>query len=123
MPVECPSCQWPTAFSECGPAEDPSILLSGTARIAQAAVQIVAIRTSPDSGRLPDYRGYVPRECYQENGLGTLLEQVLEDFEYLANDFGELLGDFGSGTVELSTGTYVIAALPSHGKSPLPPTR
>jgi hypothetical protein len=115
MPVQCPSCQWPTAFAERGPAEDPSILLSGTARIAQAAVKIVAIRTSRESGRIPDYRSDVPRECYQANGLDTLLEQVLEDFEYLAGDFGEILGDEGSEVVELTTGAYTIVALPSRG--------
>lgn len=113
MPVQCPSCQWPTSFSECGPAEDPSILLSGTAHIAHAAVKIVAIRTSRDSGRIPDYRDDVPRECYEANGLDALLEQVLEDFEYLAGDFDELLGDAGSEAIELATGHYTIVALPS----------
>lgn len=117
MPVQCPSCQWPTAFSECGPPEDPSILLSGTARIARAAVQIVAIRTSRESGRIPDYRGDVPPECYQANGLNTLLEQVLEDFEYLAVDFSDVLGDAGSEAIELSTGTYTIVALPSRARA------
>ena len=113
MPVQCPSCQWPTAFSECGPAEDPSILLSGTARIAQAALQIIAIRTSRESGRMPDYRGDVPRACYEASGLNSLLEQVLEDFEYLATDFGDLLENAGSDRVELPTGNYTIVALPS----------
>lgn len=109
MPVQCPSCQWPTSLAECGPAEDPSILLSGTARIAQVAVQIVAIRTSRESGRIPDYKNDVPRECY--DGLDTVLEQVLEDFEYLATEFGDLLNEPGSEAIELSTGTYKIVAL------------
>ena len=112
MPVQCPSCQWPSSFAECGPAEDPSIVLSGTARIAHTALQIVAIRTSPGSGRMPDYRDDVPPACYQTNGLGPLLEQMLEDFEYMACDFGEVLGDGGSDTVELATGRYTIVALP-----------
>jgi len=117
MPVQCPSCQWPTSFAECGPAEDPSILLSGTARIAQAAVRVVAIRTSRESGRVPDYRNDVPRECYSADGLDTLLEQALEDFEYLADDFGDILGNAGSETIELATGAYTIVALPSRARA------
>lgn len=113
MPVQCPSCQWPSSFMECGPAEDPSILLSGTARIAQAAVQIVAIRTSRGSGRVPDYRSDVPRACYQANGLAGLLEQMLEDFEYLATEVSEIFGDGVSELVELATGTYKVVVLPS----------
>ncbi|HTV37500.1 MAG TPA: hypothetical protein VMF12_13790 [Xanthobacteraceae bacterium] len=111
MPVQCPTCQWPSSFSECGPVEDPSILLSGTARIAQGAVQILAIRTSAESGRIPDYKSDVPRECYEE--LSGVLEQVLEDLEYLASEFGELLNDSGSEGIELPTGTYRIVALSS----------
>lgn len=111
MPVQCPSCQWPSSFSECGPTEDPSILLSGTARIGQGAVQIFAIRTSRESNRIPDYKSDVPRECYQE--LGTVLEQVLEDLEYLACEFGDLLTDSGLEDLELATGTYRIVALSS----------
>lgn len=111
MPVQCPSCQWPSSFSERGPAEDPSILLSGTARIAQGSVQILAIRTSRDSGRIPDYKSDVPRECYQE--LGSVLEQVLQDLEYLASEFGDLLNDSALEGIELATGTYRIVALSS----------
>jgi hypothetical protein len=118
MPVQCPSCQWPTSFCERGPAEDPSILLAATARFAKAAVQIVAIRTNPETGRLPDYRDDVSRKCYQENGLDAVLQQILEDFEYLASEFSELLGDFGSEATELSTGRYMIVALPFRAKSP-----
>jgi hypothetical protein len=116
MPVQCPSCQWPSSFLECGPAEDPSILLSGTARIAQAAVQIVAIRTSRESGRLPDYRSDVPRACYHANGLAGLLEQMLEDFEYLATEASEILGDGASELVELATGGYKVVVLPTCAK-------
>jgi hypothetical protein len=115
MPVQCPSCQWPSSFSECGPAEDPSILLSGTARIARGAVQILAIRTSRVSGRIPDYKSDVPRECYQE--LGIVLEEVLEDLEYLASEFGDLLNDSDSEGVELPTGTYRIVALSSRNSA------
>ena len=110
MPVQCPSCQWPSSFAECGPAEDPSILLSGTARIAQAGLRIIAIRTSRESGRMPDYRGDVPSECYEVNGLNALLEQVLEDFEYLATDFGDVLGEAGSERINLPTGSYTVIA-------------
>lgn len=109
MPVQCPPCRWPSSLMECGPVEDPSILLSGTAHIAQAAVQIVAIRTSPKSGRIPDYKNDVPRECYE--GLDTDLEQLLEDFEYLTKEFGDLLTPSQTEDVELPTGTYRIVAL------------
>jgi len=113
MPVQCPSCQWPSSFVECGPVEDPSILLSGTAHIARSAVQIVAIRTTRDSGRLPDYKNDVPRSCYQANGLAGLLEQMLEDFEYLATEASEIFGDGASELVELATGTYKVVVLPT----------
>jgi hypothetical protein len=98
---------------ECGPAEDPSILLSGTAHIAKAAVQIVAIRTSRGSGRVPDYKSDVPRACYQANGLAGLLEQMLEDFEYLATELSEIFGDGASELVELTTGPYKVVVLPA----------
>jgi hypothetical protein len=110
MPVQCPSCEWPSSFSECGPAEDPSILLSGTARIARGAVQILAIRTSRVSRRIPDYKSDIPSECYQE--MGMVLEQLLEDLEYLASEFGDLLNEDSSPEgIELPTGTYRIVAL------------
>lgn len=117
MPVQCPLCQWPSFFTECGPVEDPTILLSGTAHIAQAPVQIVVIRTSTRSRRIPDYRSDVPRACYAEDGLDARLEQLLEDCEYLANEFGELLGGSGPGAVELATGRYILVALTSHAAS------
>ncbi|HEY2758082.1 MAG TPA: hypothetical protein VGJ01_20355 [Pseudolabrys sp.] len=113
MAVECPSCRWPTAFEELGPVEDPSILLAGTAHIAQSAVQIIAIRISPNSRRAPDYKNDVPEECYKTNGLNETLAEALEDFEYLSADFDELLGEGDSGLLELATGTYVVIALPS----------
>jgi hypothetical protein len=111
MPVQCPPCQWPSSFSECGPAEDASILLSGTARIAQGTVQIFAIRISRESDRIPDYKSGVPLECYQE--LGLVLEELLEDLEYLGSEFGDLLNDSGSEGIVLPTGTYRLIALSS----------
>jgi hypothetical protein len=113
MPVRCPTCQWPTALDERGPREDPSILLTGTVRIANAAIQIVAIRVSPAYQRRPDYKEDVPRPCYQTNGLDAVLETFLEDFEYVGEEFGELLGDGGSDMIELASGCYVLAALPA----------
>lgn len=111
MPVQCPSCHWPSSFEECGPPEDRSILLSGTARIGSGAVQIFAVRTSRMSARIPDYGDDIPRERYQE--LGIVLEQLLENMEYLANELQDLSNDAGSGGIDLPTGTYSIVALSS----------
>jgi hypothetical protein len=111
MPVQCPPCQWPATFEECGPDGDPSILLAGTARIGESRVRIIAIRTSPASRRIPDYRNDVPRECYETNRLNVVLETVLDNFEGLAGDFSDLLGEDGSEIVKFATGSYLVAAL------------
>jgi hypothetical protein len=81
------------------------------ARIAQAEVQIFAIRTSRVSDRMPDYKSDVPPECYQT--LGIVLEEVLEELDYLASEFADLSNNSGSEGIELSTGTYMIVALSS----------
>lgn len=116
MPVECPSCQWPISFEERGPAEDPSILLTGVMHFSPAAaVQIVGIRTPRASRRVPDYKDEVPRECYQENGLDEALESALQDIDVLSLDLSELVGTTRQGNMELPTGSYVLIALPMNG--------
>lgn len=113
MPVECPPCQWPTALEERGPAEDPALLLTGTARIGDAEVQIVAIRVDPTLRWTPDYKREVAEDSYRANGLDAVLETTLEEFETVATALGDLLGESRSSIVDLATGPYRIWLMPA----------
>lgn len=113
MSVPCPSCQWPAVLEERGPSEDPSILLTGTARIGEAAVQVIAIRVDPTLRWTPGYRRDVAEGSYQAKGLNATLETFLEEFESTAAEFGELLGDGRPSLVELATGPYRIWVMPA----------
>ena len=113
MSVECPPCRWPALLEERGPPEDPSILLTGTARIGNTALQIVAIRINPALRFAPDYRREVPEGSYQANDLDEILETVLEEFEYVSSEFEELIEENRSTIVELATGRYVVCVIPA----------
>jgi hypothetical protein len=113
MTIECPPCQWPTALEERGPAEDPTILLTGTALIGDAEVQIIAIRVDPLLRWTPDYRSDVAETSYQANGLDTVLETTLEAFESVATAFADVLGESRSTIVDLATGPYRIGVMPA----------
>lgn len=113
MTIECPPCQWPTALEERGPAEDPSILLTATALIGEAEVQIIAIRVDPLLRWTPDYRSDVAQTSYQANGLDTVLEATLEAFESVATAFADLLGESRSTIVDLAAGPYRIGVMPA----------
>lgn len=112
MTVECPACQWPTVLDERGPPEDPSILLTGVARIGSSEAQVVAIRIHGTAPRMPGFRRDVAEEAYALGGLDTFLEAALEDLGSVALDAAELLGGREAGTVELATGHYRIWLMP-----------
>ena len=112
MTVPCPAWQFPTGLEERGPAEDPTILLTGVAHLGNAAVQLVAIRINATLQWTPDFRHDVAEESYQVNGLGETLETALEDLQTVASELGDLLGDGGSGVVELATGHYRVCVMP-----------
>src|SRR5271155_1269661 len=103
MPVECPACKWPVLLEEQGPREDPSILLTGTAKIGNTAIKIIAVRVNLNLEAAPDYRSDVSSGCYRERGYDTVLDTVLDTFEYAAAELGELLGEEHSTIVELAT--------------------
>ena len=109
MAVPCPRLEWPPFLEEGGPPEDPSILLTGTARIGGTAVAVVAIRISPGRTRMPDYRQDVPAAAYE----AAALETILDELEYLAQEIGAVMAGGEPGLVQLATGPYVMGVLPA----------
>ena len=57
MPVPCLPMQLPSTLQESGAAEDPTIVLSGTAQIGSTPFRIVAIRVEPRLRFMPDGQG------------------------------------------------------------------
>jgi hypothetical protein len=108
MAVPCPPLEWPPFLEECGPAEDPSILLTGRARIGGASAAVVAVRIAPGRARVPDYREGVPDAAYETSQLETILEEL----ECLAQEIGAAPATMEAGMVQLATGTYVMGVLP-----------
>ena len=116
MPVPCPNCRWPAELDERGPAEDPAILLSGTAYLGATPVQIVAIRIDPAGGRVPDYKPGHPG-AHADNAFDETLGVLLDELEYVAGELDELLGPCELGTVELASGVYRLCAIPASLKA------
>ena len=112
MPVQCPPCQWPTALDERGPVEDPSILLTGRARIGDASVQIVAVRIDPALRWTPDYKSDVAEGSYQVDGLDVALETILEELESVGSALEDALGASRASLIKLATGMYMIWVMP-----------
>jgi hypothetical protein len=100
--------QWPEALVERGPAEDPSILLTGSARVGPVPVQIVALRVKPDVVGWPDYRPEVREEGYRTGGLAKLLETLADEFDFLVSELEELIGEGRASTVPLRQGSYLM---------------
>jgi hypothetical protein len=94
--VEFPACVWPNVLEEQGPSEDPSILLTGTARIGGAEARIVAIRVSSTQEWAPDFKRGVAEDSYQGNGLDEVLQMALEEFQAVASELGDLLATAAS---------------------------
>lgn len=108
MAVPSPTLEWPPFLEEGGPAEDPAILLTGTARIGSTAVAVVAIRIHPGRARVPDYRPDVPTQAYETGALETILEEL----DYLAQEVSAVTASAEPGIVHLATGSYVMGVLP-----------
>jgi hypothetical protein len=109
MAIQCPALEWPTSLEECGPVEDPSIVLKGTARIGGTPAAVVAIRIKLDLRRAPDYKNGLPADVYQVDALETTLDEL----DYLVNKIGVITGSMERRAVRLSTGVYVLWLLPS----------
>lgn len=113
MAVRCPAWQWPEELEERGPPEDPSILLTGEARLGEVPMRVVAIRIDSTLRWSPDYRSDVAEDAYRENEFDQMLETMLEDIQSVATDLGELMGDGRLAVVELSTGPYRVWVMPN----------
>jgi hypothetical protein len=109
MAVACPPVEWPKLLEEQGPAEDPGIVLKGTARIGGAPVEIVAIRVDLERRRMPDYRSDVPRAAYET----AALETTLEELECVTQELSALTGVAERSIVRFATGSYVLFVLPA----------
>ena len=112
MSIPFPQCVWPVALDECGPKEDPSILLTGTAEIGDAMARIIAIRISQTLRSTPDYQQDVPAGIYRSNNLDAGLETFLENAEDLTAELSDALGEYVPSFVELKPGAYMLWILP-----------
>jgi hypothetical protein len=112
MPIPSPRCAWPATLDACGPQEDPSILLTGSAEIGDAPARIIAIRIGRMLRRVPDYRNDVPAEIYRTANLDAGLETFLENVEDLSAELSDVLGDYGPSVMHLDTGSYMMWILP-----------
>jgi hypothetical protein len=108
MSVQFPASSWPSALDERGPAEDPTILLTGTATIGGAEVQVVAIRIDPSMRWAPDYRSDVAEGRYRADGLADLIEGAIEDLDSVAVEFGEAMGRSRTDVVTLGGEPYMV---------------
>lgn len=101
MTVRCPPILWPSELKENGPPEDPTILLTGSAKIGVASYQVMAIRVRPDLRLQPDLRDDVPKAAYED----SLLYSRLDELGYLAEALS-------LATIPLEAGSYVIWMVP-----------
>jgi hypothetical protein len=102
MSVPCLPMRWPSTLEENGPAEDPAIVLSGTAQVGSTPFRIMAIRVEPRLRFMPDYRADLGDEVYDREVLETLLEEL-----------GEIADTDHPRTLELATGVYVLWMAPA----------
>lgn len=99
--IPCPPIVWPSTLVTAGPAEDPSIMLTGTARVGPANFRIVAIRAEPRLRFMPDYRAGFDDDVYDRPRLEMLLQELAE------------LSDIDDPPVlNFSTGSYVLYMIP-----------
>ena len=102
MPIPFPTAQWPAELTEAGPDADPSILLSGSAKIGDAHHHVLAVRVSRSNLQV-DFRPDLDEE---ETYAGFLLEEMLEELEFF-DEFDR------SALVSLTSGDYVMWMTPA----------
>ncbi|MDE2111409.1 MAG: hypothetical protein KGJ79_09725 [Alphaproteobacteria bacterium] len=100
MDIRAPSIQWPTALTGAGPDEDPSIMLTGTAKIAGVDFLVSALRMR-DGMRIPDYREDVPEKIYE-----TALDNMLDDVE-------DLVSSMEPELLAINGGRYLLWMVPA----------
>ena len=113
MGVRCPAWQWPEDLEERGPPADPSILLTGMARIGEVPMLIIAIRIDETLRWSPDFLPNVADASYGAGNLREMLETTLEDVQSVATGLGDLVGEGRLSVVELATGRYRMWVLPA----------
>jgi hypothetical protein len=111
MDVHVPELQWPRHLQESGPKQDPSILLSGTARIGACRYFVYALRINLTTLEA-DFRDDVDEWIYTDYRLDVMLEELL------------FLSDFDrTAAVPLDSGSYLFWMVPSReGALPAPET-
>jgi hypothetical protein len=101
MTIPFPTPQWPSVLLEIGPAPDRAILLRGTAEIAGALYEIIAIRMNPIS-LTADFRDDLPRRAYANCTVQNILEDLAGHTEITDGSL-----------VRLPPGGYVMLMIPA----------
>jgi hypothetical protein len=101
MTIPFPTPQWPSALLEVGPAADRAILLRGTAEIAGARYDVIAIRMDPISMTV-DFRADLPRQTYAGSPVRDILEDLAGHVEMT-----------DAALVRLAPGDYVMLMIPA----------
>jgi hypothetical protein len=116
MTVECPLFELPDMLEERGPDEDPTILLTGVARIGRAPAHVVAIRINNTLRWDPDFRRAVANGAYHAGGFDEILEKTLDELQVIASELEDILSDAESSVVDLATGQYRVFLIPASGR-------
>jgi hypothetical protein len=104
MTIPCPPCTWPTTLAECGPEEDPAILLVGSAEIGESSTCVMAIRISGTQDRSD--------ETHAMSTLEPALDAFLKSADGLAARLGNVLGVRAPSIIQLESGPYFLWMLP-----------
>ncbi len=99
MPVSAPPIQWPSQLNEQGPAQDPSVMLTGRAEIAGVAFKVTALRMR-DGMRIPDYRDDISEAAYED-----AIDCAFEDVE-------DLVGSLDPRLISLNGAQYLLWLVP-----------
>jgi hypothetical protein len=107
MEVHVPELQWPQYLQESGPAQDPSILLSGISQLGACRYFVYALRMDLTNLEA-DFRDDVDESIYADYRLDVMLEELL------------FLVDFDrTAAVPLDGGFYFFWMVPA-GEGALP---
>jgi hypothetical protein len=96
MSISCPPIEWPSELTKSGPAEDPAVLLSGTAYVGSMPFRITAVRVEPRLKFMPD--------CRSEDIDSTYREHLI----YLLEELAELADSDHPPPIQLATGSYAL---------------
>lgn len=77
--IDLPQIDWPEAFEKAGPAGDPEIMLTASAKLGGIDFAVTAVRMHQGL-RMPDYRDGVPKKVYE-----ATLDSMVDDIENLTD--------------------------------------